>query len=91
MEGAAGFLMIDSPQKNLTPTDDTPGDEFENPEIAFNVWMHLLEWSRGAGSHAQLIIADNHPPDEVEDTVVVRYGGKYGSQPQGLIGSEINY
>lgn len=82
-----GFLMIDSPQKNLKPRDGE-SNEFTRPEIGQNVWMHMLEWARAAGATAQLIVVDNEPPTMAEDTVVVRYGGSYGPEPYGLIDNE---
>ena len=41
-----GFLLIDSPQKNLTPAE-TPGvaDEFRDPAIVQRVWEHIMKWS----------------------------------------------
>jgi hypothetical protein len=62
-------------------------DEFSRPEIALNVWPYVLDWSRTAGATAQLILVDNEPPSIADDTVVVRYGGKYGP-PYGLIDNE---
>ena len=34
-----GFLMIDSPQKNLTPREGSTGDEYTDPEIVSRVWV----------------------------------------------------
>ncbi len=79
--------MIDSPQKNLKSKEGAE-DEFSRPEIAQNVWKYMIDWAQTAGATAQLIIVDNEPPAIADDTVVVRYGGKYGEPPYGLIDNE---
>lgn len=83
-----GFLMIDSPQKNLRPTDDQVTDEFRDPAIAERVWGHILRWSGGAGRDYQLIIVDNAPSRDAEPAVVVQYSGRAESPPYGLIDDE---
>ncbi|QJT03183.1 hypothetical protein G9272_25270 [Streptomyces asoensis] len=87
-----GFLMIDSPQKNLAPegligaTEDAP----ENPEAAAEaivrrIYRHLTNWLSGDGAGAQIIIVDNVPPPSVERSVVVKYSGSISEPPYGLI------
>lgn len=82
-----GFLMIDSPQKNLTPEGD-PADEFSDPEIGSHVWDHLLAFSERMGDRAQLIIVDNRPRPQADDAVVVRYTQLRDEPPYGLIDNE---
>jgi hypothetical protein len=87
--GAAhpGFLMIDSPQKNLghggtldvTIADAVTIDDF---------YHHLSTWLAERGSGAQLIIADNSPPLIAEGDVVVRYSRSEDRPPYGLIDDE---
>jgi hypothetical protein len=52
-----GFLMIDSPQKNLTPEGAPREDEFGDPAIGAHVWHHLVEVSARLGDRAQLIVS----------------------------------
>ena len=45
-----GFLMIDSPQKNLKPeTGAAAGDEFVDGAIPRRVWEHIVGWTAGTG------------------------------------------
>lgn len=95
-----GFLLIDSPQKNLKPEsaadepDDVAGedgdsDDFRDPAIPRRVWEHLEGWSRGVGLYAQLVVVDNLPSSIVDDHVLVRYSGQADDPPYGLIDDEI--
>jgi hypothetical protein len=45
-----GFLMIDSPQKNLMPEDGAGGDEFSDPAIPRRVWEHITALVKVDGS-----------------------------------------
>ncbi len=84
-----GFLLIDSPQKNLIAQTEGEHDEFTDPVIVERVWEHLLTWSRAMGSAAQLIVVDNQPPPNVDDNeIVVRYSGNRDEPPYGLIDDE---
>ena len=84
-----GFLMIDSPQKNLKPeTGGSAGDEFVDAAIPRRVWEHIVSWSAGMGKTAQIVVLDNLPPDVADDHVVVRYSGRADEPPYGLIEDE---
>lgn len=95
-----GFLLIDSPQKNLKP-ESTPdesdevtdengdSDDFRDPAIPRRVWEHLEAWSRGVGLSSQLVVVDNLPSSIVDDHVVVRYSGRADAPQYGLIDDEI--
>lgn len=83
-----GFLMIDSPQKNLMPEESASGDEFSDPAIPRRVWEHMAAWSKSMGPAAQLIVVDNRPPHLVNPHVVVRYSGRADVSPYGLIEDE---
>lgn len=83
-----GFLMIDSPQKNLMPESAADGDEFADPAIPRRVWQHIIDWTQSMGAAAQLIVVDNRPPGTAEDHVVVRYSGRATEPPYGLIDDE---
>ena len=78
-----GFLMIDSPQKNLTPEGGTREDEYGDPAIGSHVWDHLLAVSERLGENAQLLIVDNRPRPQAGLRVVVRYSGVPGDEPYG--------
>ncbi|MFE9352688.1 DNA recombination protein RecN [Streptomyces olivaceoviridis] len=87
-----GFLMIDSPQKNLAPEGllGTSDVDQENPEAAAEaivrrIYRHLTDWLSGDGAGAQIIIVDNVPPPSVEKSIVVRYSGSVSEPPYGLI------
>jgi hypothetical protein len=84
-----GFLLVDSPQKNLKPeTAAGEADEFADPAIPRRVWEHIVNWSTGMGKSAQIIVVDNSPPDNADDHVVVRYSGRVDEPPYGLIEDE---
>lgn len=84
-----GFLMIDSPQKNLKPeTGGSEGDEFVDAAIPRRVWEHIVSWSAGMGKTAQIVVVDNLPPDIADDHVVARYSGQADEPPYGLIEDE---
>ncbi|MEU4166282.1 hypothetical protein AB0F46_05265 [Streptomyces sp. NPDC026665] len=86
-----GFLMIDSPQKNLAPeglfgtTESEEGAEEVAEAIVRRIYRHLTEWLGTAGSGAQIIIVDNVPPPSVTQSIVVKYSGSDTEPPYGLI------
>ncbi|KOG32724.1 MULTISPECIES: DNA recombination protein RecN [Streptomyces] len=82
-----GFLMIDSPQKNLGhggTLDSTIADAVAIDDF----YRHLTAWLAELGAGAQVIVVDNSPPDLVEDSVVVRYSRSEDRPPYGLIEDE---
>ncbi len=83
-----GFLMIDSPQKNLMPEATGARDEFSDPAIPRRVWEHMVTWSKSMGQAAQLIVVDNRPPQVVAPHIVARYSGRADDPPYGLIDDE---
>ena len=56
-----GFLMLDSPQKNLGQGG-----------VVDRVYAHLGRWLTSAGRGAQIIVADTAPPAVADADVVVR-------------------
>jgi hypothetical protein len=90
--GAAhpGLLLIDSPQKNLTPRpDSTRDDDFADPAIVSRVWGYITTMTRDAAPGSmQVVVVDNAPPPGASADVVVRYGGPLGPAPYGLIENE---
>lgn len=84
-----GFLMIDSPQKNLKPeAGGSEADEFVDAAIPRRVWAHIVSWSASVGKNAQIVVVDNLPPAVADDHVVVRYSGQADEPPYGLIEDE---
>jgi hypothetical protein len=82
-----GFLIIDSPQKNLSP--DVVGDtEFLDPKIVERMWSHIASWCE-RHPEAQIVIVDNTPPPLVENRVIVRYSRDSNVPPYGLISDEM--
>lgn len=100
-EGHPGFLLIDSPQKNLKPvTGIAPPavlDSAATDGDAADADLHarstsIVESIYGhiqtwLTSHpqAQIIVVDNEPPAQVIDDVVVRYSARRDEPPYGLI------
>ncbi|MFJ3826606.1 hypothetical protein ACIPWI_01445 [Streptomyces sp. NPDC090046] len=87
-----GFLMIDSPQKNLAPEGllgavevDQENAEEAAEAIVRRIYRHLTDWLAGDGAGAQVIIVDNVPPPTVERSIVVKYSGSPSEPPYGLI------
>jgi hypothetical protein len=88
-DGAAhpGFLLIDTPQKNLggQAQDD---DEFSDAALIDRFYEHILRWLGGPGTGAQIVIVDNTPPAVADPHVVVRYTRDPARPPFGLIDNE---
>ncbi|MGW2193319.1 hypothetical protein ACWCSH_13315 [Streptosporangium sp. NPDC001682] len=88
-----GFLMIDSPQKNLAPEQRSGSDEEFSGNaagaIVRNVYSHITSWLSGGGQGAQIVVVDNAPPTQATDDVIVRYTGDPSIAPYGLIDDAI--
>ncbi|WP_157157008.1 ATP-binding protein [Diaminobutyricimonas sp. LJ205] len=90
--GHPGFMLIDSPQKNLRPVSNreasTGSDEAEiaanHASIVERVYAHIESWL-AAHPEAQIIIVDNEPPDRADESVVVTYSADPDQPPYGLI------
>lgn len=81
-----GFLLIDSPEKNLSP--EKAGDiELLDPMIVESLWAHMAEWC-DRHPQAQLVVVENTPPASVADRVIVRYTRDPAHPPYGLIHDE---
>lgn len=78
-----GFLLLDSPQKNL----GVAGDLADSVTIE-RVYRHLERWLAGRGVGAQIVVADNAPPAAAADDVVVRFSRRPDQPPYGLIDDE---
>lgn len=84
-----GFLMIDSPQKNLMPEDNVAESEFADPAIPRRVWEHLIARAENTAGAAQVIVVDNRPPDSASSYIQQRFSGRTDDPPYGLIFDEI--
>lgn len=74
-----GFLLLDSPQKNLGPSG-----------VVDRVYRHVEAWLAGAGAGAQIVVADNVPPATAASDVVVRFSRLADRPPYALIDDEID-
>lgn len=79
-----GFLMIDSPQKNLAPAGGQAVDEYMDPAIVERFYAHVLRWAH-AHPEAQVVLVDHEPPAAAQGSVVVRYTRRTDVGPYGLI------
>lgn len=88
-----GFLMIDSPQKNLAPEQQSGTEEDFSGNaagaIVRNVYRHISSWLSGSGRGAQVIVVDNAPPAQASEDVIVRFTGNPSIAPYGLIDDAI--
>ncbi|RSO10044.1 DNA recombination protein RecN [Streptomyces sp. WAC 06783] len=82
-----GFLMIDSPQKNLGH-GGTLDAVIADAVAIDDFYRHLTVWLAERGTTAQLIIVDNSPPLLAEGNVVARYSRNEERPPYGLIEDE---
>ena len=84
-----GFLMIDSPQKNIGGSGEID-EEFADAAIIEGIYSHIDGWLKGPGAGAQVIIVDNDPPAATEDHVVRRFTREATRPPYGLIDNEVD-
>ncbi|MET7397746.1 DNA recombination protein RecN [Dactylosporangium sp. NPDC005572] len=79
-----GFLLLDSPQKNL---GEVAGDLADRQTIE-RIYRHLEDWLAGRGVGAQIVVADNAPPPAAAADVIVRFTRRPDQPPYGLIDDE---
>ena len=84
-----GFLMIDSPQKNIGGSGEVD-EEFADAAIIEGIYSHIDGWLKGLGAGAQVIVVDNDPPAATENHVVRRFTREATRPPYGLIDNEVN-
>ncbi|MFF5228235.1 DNA recombination protein RecN [Dactylosporangium sp. NPDC000521] len=82
-----GFLMLDSPQKNLGVAGDIDRDTADTVTVE-RFYRHLEQWLSGRGVGAQIVVADNAPPPAAADDVIVRFTRRPDQPPYGLIDDE---
>jgi hypothetical protein len=83
-----GFLMLDSPQKNLGRAGERDDAEFADSVTVVDIYRHLHGWLSGPGAGAQIVVADNVPPEMAEPDVIVRFSRRPDQPPYGLIDDE---
>ncbi|HKS98977.1 MAG TPA: DNA recombination protein RecN, partial [Rugosimonospora sp.] len=71
-----GFLLLDSPQKNVGQAGGATVDR---------IYRHLHAWLAGRGLGAQIVVADNVPPPGAAGDVIVRFSRRSDEPPYGLI------
>jgi hypothetical protein len=81
-----GFLMIDTPQKNLGGLADDA--EFADIHLVERFYQHIEAWLADAGQGAQIVIVDNTPPMAIGPRIMVRYTRDPAVPPFGLIDNE---
>ncbi|HTJ35285.1 MAG TPA: DNA recombination protein RecN [Dactylosporangium sp.] len=79
-----GFLLLDSPQKNLGALGD-----LEDGQTIERIYRHVEDWLAGRGVGAQVVVADNAPPPTAADDVIVRYSRRADQPPYGLIDDDV--
>lgn len=84
-----GFLMIDTPQKNLGGLADDA--EFADIHLVERFYQHIEAWLADAGQGAQIIIVDNTPPTSITPRIMVRYTRDPAVEPFGLIDNETGH
>jgi hypothetical protein len=84
-----GFVIIDTPQKNLGGHAAEGDTEFSDSALVDRFYRHVITWLGGRGTGAQVIVVDNTPPALAEPYVVVRYTRDPEHPPFGLIDNEI--
>lgn len=84
-----GFLMIDSPQKNLGQGGERDA-EFADSVAVADFYKHLHDWLAGPGVGTQIFVVDNAPPASVDHDIVVRFSRRADQPPYGLIEDEVS-
>lgn len=83
-----GFVMIDTPQKNLG-TNVRLGDErFGDQKIVEGFYQQILEFVSKNEDDIQIIIADNTPPEIAKGYIQIQFTGDPAIHPYGLIDDE---
>jgi hypothetical protein len=83
-----GFLLIDTPQKNLGGAAAHDDEEFADVHLVEHFYTHIIDWLAGPGRGAQIIVVDNTPPSIADPHVVVRFTRDPNRGRYGLIDNE---
>lgn len=83
-----GFLLLDSPQKNLGQAA-TGQDDATDGAVIDRIYRHLERWLAGAGFGAQVVVADNTPPPTADADVIVRFSRRADRPSYALIDDDV--
>ena len=83
-----GFLLIDTPQKNLGGAAAADDEAFADVRLVERFYGHLISWLNKAGRGAQVMVVDNTPPPVAEPFVVRHYTRDPDHGMYGLIDNE---
>jgi TRAP-type uncharacterized transport system substrate-binding protein len=81
------FVLIDSPQKNISKAAVTDPD-YRDSKIINGVYEHIIEKASEYGNEAQWIVVDNYPPAIAEPFIKIRFSSNAEIPPYGLIDDE---
>jgi hypothetical protein len=81
-----GFLMIDSVQSGIGLGNNVASD-FRDQAIVDGLYKLLQEMAT-LDNRCQIIVVDNHPPQNMAKDVIVYYSGKKNIPPYGFIDDE---
>ncbi len=84
-----GFLMLDGVQRGIGLRAHKENIEFRDESIVNGIYTLLKELVE-LDDDCQIIVVDGHPPEYVEDNIVVYYSGKPDKPPFGFIDDEIS-
>ena len=84
-----GFLMLDGVQRGIGLRAHKENIEFRDESIVNGIYTLLKELGE-LDDDCQIIVVDGHPPEYVEDNIVVYYSGKPDKPPFGFIDDEIS-
>jgi hypothetical protein len=83
-----GFLLIDTPQKNLGGAAAADDEEFADVRLVERFYRHIIGWLDRDGRGAQVIVVDNTPPPVAAQYVVRHYTRDPDHGVYGLIDNE---
>lgn len=84
-----GFVMIDSPQKNIGLSARVDEPEFRDTKIVEGLYHHIIEKASEYES-AQWIIVDNEPPEIAREFIRIKFSRRKNAPPYGLIDDEVD-
>jgi len=82
-----GFLMVDSPQKNIGVKAKDSEKDFGDIRIVDGIYQEMLDIC-SQYDNTQIIVVDNEPPEYLNNYVTIRFTGRKGNYPYGFIDDE---
>ena len=83
-----GFLLIDTPQKNLGGAAAADDEEFADVRLVESFYRHIAHWLEREGRGAQVIVVDNTPPPTAGKYIVRSFTRDPDHGLYGLIDNE---